>query len=57
MSPFHDLASLKQTLKNVHIIFNRGFALTRIKQALFLLQNIIFLVALQHGWRGPWREE
>lgn len=36
----------------MHIIFNRDFALTRIKQALFLLQNIIFQVALRHGWHG-----
>lgn len=57
MSPFCGLVSLKQTLKNVHIIFNRGFALTRIKQALFLLQNIIFWVVLQHDWRGPWHKE
>lgn len=29
----------------------------RIKQALFLLQSIIFRVALQHGWHGPWHKE
>lgn len=57
MSPLHGLASLKQTLKTAHIVFNRGFALTRIKQALFSLQNIIFRVALQYGWHGPWHKE
>lgn len=28
----------------------------RIRQALFSLQSIIFRVALQHGWHGPWRK-
>lgn len=57
MSPLRGLVSLKQTLKSVHIIFNTSFALTRIKQALFFLQNIIFWVVLQHDWCRPWRRE
>lgn len=57
MSPFCGLGSLKQSLKNVHIISTRGFALTRIKLALFLLQNIIFWVPPRRDWHGPGCEE
>lgn len=54
---FHRLYSLKKRLKNLHIVSTRGFVLISIKLALFLFQNIIFWVVLQHDWRGSWHKE